>query len=256
MVGLPTGGTRGRPRRGPQQNADGLLRGAGERMTTCGKCGATVADDAASFCGICGAPLSKLQAPPTPKADPIPVEKIETGRPPPTADAPLPPLPPLAGSPEARVKRTIPAAPISAALKPIEVGPYPGLTPSPGMGADMGGPMQPLAPGPKPGIPLAPPAGAEKPFKPPKHLPAGALVDKKYAVLRVLGEGGMGVVYLARRIHTGLDVVVKAVRSELAHRADVRARARSPRAGRSRRSITPTWSTSRPSWWRGRPSTW
>ena len=34
----------------------------------------------------------------------------------------------------------------------------------------------------------------------------------------------MGVVYLARDIHTGLDVVVKAVRSELAHRDDVRAR--------------------------------
>jgi serine/threonine protein kinase len=40
----------------------------------------------------------------------------------------------------------------------------------------------------------------------------------------VLGEGGMGVVYLARDIHTGLDVVVKAVRSELAHRNDVRQR--------------------------------
>jgi serine/threonine-protein kinase len=74
------------------------------------------------------------------------------------------------------------------------------------------------------GIPLAPPAGASGPFKPPKLLPAGALVDQKYAILRVLGEGGMGVVYLARDIHTGLDVVVKAVRSELAHRDDVRAR--------------------------------
>src|SRR6185295_2473943 len=72
----------------------------------------------------------------------------------------------------------------------------------------------------------APPAGAprDKPFTPPKHLAAGTLIDKKYAVLRVLGEGGMGVVYLARDIHTGLDVVVKAVRSELAHRDDVRAR--------------------------------
>lgn len=55
-------------------------------------------------------------------------------------------------------------------------------------------------------------------------LPAGTIIDQKYAVVRVLGEGGMGVVYLARDIHTGLDVVVKAVRSELAHRADVRQR--------------------------------
>jgi serine/threonine-protein kinase len=75
----------------------------------------------------------------------------------------------------------------------------------------------------KPAVKPGPRAG-EKPFQPPKHLAPGTLVDKKYAVLRVLGEGGMGVVYLARDIHTGLDVVVKAVRSELAHRDDVRAR--------------------------------
>ncbi|APR80307.1 Serine/threonine protein kinase PrkC, regulator of stationary phase [Minicystis rosea] len=180
-------------------------------MTTCGKCGATVADDAALFCGICGAPLSQPQAP---KAEPVDRDTIETGGPPPTMEAPLPPR---AGSPEARVKGTIPAAPISAALKPFDASAYPGLTPAV-PNADVAAQM-----GAK-GIPLAPPAGSEKPFKPPKHLPAGALVDKKYAVLRVLGEGGMGVVYLARDIHTGLDVVVKAVRSELAHRADVRAR--------------------------------
>src|SRR5262249_11810588 len=79
---------------------------------------------------------------------------------------------------------------------------------------------------PAPSGQAAPPAGAprDKPFTPPKHLAAGTLIDKKYAVLRVLGEGGMGVVYLARDIHTGLDVVVKAVRSELAHRDDARAR--------------------------------
>jgi len=55
-------------------------------------------------------------------------------------------------------------------------------------------------------------------------LTPGALVDNKYAIQRVLGEGGMGVVYLARDIHTGLDIVVKAVRSEYAHRPDVRQR--------------------------------
>jgi serine/threonine-protein kinase len=60
--------------------------------------------------------------------------------------------------------------------------------------------------------------------KPRGPLPTGTIIDQKYAVVRVLGEGGMGVVYLARDIHTGLDVVVKAIRSELAHRADVRQR--------------------------------
>jgi len=56
------------------------------------------------------------------------------------------------------------------------------------------------------------------------RLPAGTLVDQKYVVERVLGEGGMGVVYLARDVHTGLNVVLKAVRQELSHRRDVRAR--------------------------------
>jgi serine/threonine-protein kinase len=81
--------------------------------------------------------------------------------------------------------------------------------------------------------PIAPPPAAHPLAGPPigaplvKHrgpLPVGTLIDQKYAVVRVLGEGGMGVVYLARDIHTGLDVVVKAIRSELAHRADVRQR--------------------------------
>ncbi len=52
----------------------------------------------------------------------------------------------------------------------------------------------------------------------------GALVDRKYEIVRLLGEGGMGVVYLARDVHTGTDVVLKAVRAELAHRADIRDR--------------------------------
>jgi serine/threonine-protein kinase len=56
------------------------------------------------------------------------------------------------------------------------------------------------------------------------YVAEGAVIDHKYAILRVLGEGGMGVVYLARDIHTGVEVVLKAVRSELAHRKDVRER--------------------------------
>ncbi len=58
----------------------------------------------------------------------------------------------------------------------------------------------------------------------PTLLPVGALVDRKYAIQRVLGQGGMGVVYLARDIHTDHSIVLKAVRKELAHRPDIRAR--------------------------------
>ncbi len=55
-------------------------------------------------------------------------------------------------------------------------------------------------------------------------VPAGTLIDGKYSIVRLLGQGGMGVVYLARDIHTDVDVVLKAVRTELAHRPDVRQR--------------------------------
>ncbi len=56
------------------------------------------------------------------------------------------------------------------------------------------------------------------------HLEQGRVIDGKYTIVRVLGEGGMGVVYLARDIHTGMDVVLKSMRPELAHRADIRER--------------------------------
>ncbi|NUP04724.1 MAG: protein kinase [Polyangiaceae bacterium] len=55
----------------------------------------------------------------------------------------------------------------------------------------------------------------------PPPLPRGTIIDNKYAILRVLGEGGMGIVYLAEDVHTGVEVVLKAVRPELAHRKDV-----------------------------------
>jgi serine/threonine-protein kinase len=56
------------------------------------------------------------------------------------------------------------------------------------------------------------------------YVQAGTVIDNKYVVERVLGEGGMGVVYLARDRNTGIDVVLKAMRAELAHRPDVRER--------------------------------
>jgi eukaryotic-like serine/threonine-protein kinase len=103
---------------------------------------------------------------------------------------------------------TVPGKPLTGAMA---ASPSPSPLPPP--------PPTQAAPPPVAGPPIgAPLVGRHGP------LPAGTIIDQKYAVVRVLGEGGMGVVYLARDIHTGLDVVVKAVRSELAHRADVRQR--------------------------------
>lgn len=153
-------------------------------MVTCAKCRAT-APDASLFCGHCGAPLGA-------------------------------PAAPAGGS-----LRTVPESPISAAVRPVD-----GPAPAPPIII----PPAQIAPQPAPS-PGPPPAGAKVVPGPPagapaaaKHLPVGTVVDQKYSILRVLGEGGMGVVYLARDVHTGLDVVVKAIRTELAHREDVRAR--------------------------------
>lgn len=55
-------------------------------------------------------------------------------------------------------------------------------------------------------------------------LSVGDLVDGKYSIQSILGEGGMGVVYLADDIHTHVHVVVKAIRSEYAHRQEFRNR--------------------------------
>ncbi|MBL9024151.1 MAG: serine/threonine protein kinase [Myxococcales bacterium] len=66
---------------------------------------------------------------------------------------------------------------------------------------------------------------AKKPSSPgAERFASGTLIDNKYKIDRVLGEGGMGVVYLAEDIHTRSYVVLKAVRPELAHRKDVRDR--------------------------------
>ena len=56
------------------------------------------------------------------------------------------------------------------------------------------------------------------------YLANGTLVDGKYPIERVLGEGGMGVVYLARDIHTETSVVVKSIRAEFADAPEFRAR--------------------------------
>jgi serine/threonine protein kinase len=56
------------------------------------------------------------------------------------------------------------------------------------------------------------------------QLPAGFVVDAKYSIERVLGEGGMGIVYLARDIHTHTPVVVKSIRAEFADNQEFRTR--------------------------------
>lgn len=72
---------------------------------------------------------------------------------------------------------------------------------------------------------FGPAAAAQKPKgQKLERFSAGTLIDNKYKIDKVLGEGGMGVVYLAEDVHTRAFVVLKAVRPELAHRKDIRER--------------------------------
>ncbi|MBI4952826.1 MAG: protein kinase [Myxococcales bacterium] len=84
-----------------------------------------------------------------------------------------------------------------------------------------GGPTVPGGPGNTGGAAGAP-GEVNRPST--NYAATGAIVDGKYTIERVLGEGGMGVVYLARELHTNIQVVLKAVRGEIAHRADMRER--------------------------------
>ncbi len=52
----------------------------------------------------------------------------------------------------------------------------------------------------------------------------GQLIDRKYRIERVLGEGGMGVVYLGHDVNADQKVVIKAIRPEFANRGDFRER--------------------------------
>lgn len=74
--------------------------------------------------------------------------------------------------------------------------------------------------------PSSGPLVSEKPATVAKQDPlaAGSIIDNKYKLVRVLGEGGMGIVYLAEDIHSGIQIVLKAMRPELSHRKDVRER--------------------------------
>ncbi len=55
-------------------------------------------------------------------------------------------------------------------------------------------------------------------------LAPGTIVDRKYKIEKLLGEGGMGIVWLCRDIVTDVPVVLKAIRSEYTHLKDYRAR--------------------------------
>ncbi|WP_438019576.1 serine/threonine-protein kinase [Sorangium sp. So ce315] len=150
------------------------------------------------------------------------------------------PMSALAGdgaAPPARPQRTVPGQPLLDALLPEDPAHRVSQPAFGGGGASGppafggGGASGPPAFGgggasaaPAPHVIPAPLAGSLPRRAPGGHQPAGTLIDQKYVIERVLGEGGMGVVYLARDVHTGLHVVLKAVRQELGHRPDVRAR--------------------------------
>lgn len=89
------------------------------------------------------------------------------------------------------------------------------LLPRPGAGGTLPGddPPPPALLGNLPAAPL-----------PPRNLRPGDVVDNKYRIESVLGEGGMGIVYLALDQNTSMHVVVKAIRGELAHDPDSRER--------------------------------
>ncbi len=52
----------------------------------------------------------------------------------------------------------------------------------------------------------------------------GQMIDRKYKVERILGEGGMGIVYVAHDVNADTKVVIKSVRPEFANRGDFRER--------------------------------
>ena len=92
-----------------------------------------------------------------------------------------------------RPQATVPGAPLAAA-----VAPFPSTAPPPA---------------------ATPPQGGSA-------IVIGALVDGKYRVESVLGEGGMGVVYLAHDVNTDTKVVIKALLPELAENPEFRERVR------------------------------
>ncbi len=80
---------------------------------------------------------------------------------------------------------------------------------------------------------------------------ARALVGSQvrhYRVLRLIGAGGMGAVYLARDVRLGRLVALKLVSEELAGKAEVRAQLQPGEPLSHRISFLQTWQTLEPLW--------
>jgi eukaryotic-like serine/threonine-protein kinase len=100
------------------------------------------------------------------------------------------------------------------------------LTPLRDHGAGAGAGAGAIAPSPAPQtVPEGP--SLDVMGGPAGRLVPGVMVDKKYLIERVIGEGGMGVVYLAHDRHTDQKVVVKALHDSLAADPTNRERVRS-----------------------------
>ena len=56
------------------------------------------------------------------------------------------------------------------------------------------------------------------------QITVGQIIDRKYKVEKVLGQGGMGVVYLGHDVNADQKVVIKAILPEFANRGDFRER--------------------------------
>ncbi|MGO8997300.1 MAG: serine/threonine protein kinase [Polyangiaceae bacterium] len=53
------------------------------------------------------------------------------------------------------------------------------------------------------------------------HVTVGQLIDSKYRIVRMLGEGGMGAVYEGQNVRIGHRVAIKVLHAEIATRKDV-----------------------------------
>ena len=58
-------------------------------------------------------------------------------------------------------------------------------------------------------------ANETAPYARPEDISLGRILDEKYELLQRLGEGGMGAVYRARRLHIGDEVAVKLLHADL-----------------------------------------
>ena len=57
-------------------------------------------------------------------------------------------------------------------------------------------------------------------------LAPGQIIDKKYKIVRLVGEGGMGAVYEAEHIEIGKKVALKVLHPQFSRQADLVARFR------------------------------